>query len=800
MDPSMQARSAPQVQQPDYALGPPKAATSQSMTPANMELLYRNAQLKTELRMVKEQLAQAQQSTQYLLQLMSSSAIAVNAHATRSEEPRHQYHENASAVRKDSVFDALGTSSETTSYSKLLNFGVDEQPLLDDGAEEGIIDTPSLVPEAHVTEREHVRDSIGLGISHGISPDTSLALSSEGTTTSSSFSGNIATNQPGFSIRQSNGAAVFIPTPTIGMTPESSFSSSASSEPLPFLGHEHRSLAGKAFVWVDMSPEELTDVVARYAREHPRHTAEQYRAYFEELIRPAYYQQEKEKEAARAAAIEVRGVKAGNVEADGLVRPVQGSRLEVIGEPISSEPALEDNTSQLPAQDQEVIDALESVAGVVAADAVESLTEKSPQGLEHSMHADANFTSPLAPESDALASETCASSSNAPIETEGTLANSIDPPQQRADLRPQEEQDPNAAEPIPTTGYQPPRLYNPDALNDAKLLQAEFQHGGASRGRRGRDQLPPPPRVEHDDGPLSTGYYGRRRDFESSDRRDSKGPAGPDRALRSATSYITYPDETHELFATPAEGDAHPFRTVLISDIPIGTSLAEVLDHVRGGNVFSAICLDTAGMRTTPPLTTNCALVTFVDGRQARKSVKSHSTSRSYPFTVKLLETVSRPIPGRVQADIKQHNLSRILFVHDSKRLWTPNEVVLQLMRSGVRNPLKAETDAEVSGLMLFHFASMAEAKTAWNAVRRDHTFFGDVECGFFADPCGKPMGGNLGNDAADEVKQAVEAQDDDGEAEEDVAGEAQKLMQPKARYEQGIHSENSICAIMFEG
>jgi hypothetical protein len=211
------------------------------------------------------------------------------------------------------------------------------------------------------------------------------------------------------------------------------------------------------------------------------------------------------------------------------------------------------------------------------------------------------------------------------------------------------------------------------------------------------------------------------------------------------------PMSIEDLFAQAEDDEEDAMRTIVISGIPPNIILSSVLDAVRGGTVYKAEMLVTAGMRTTPPIETNSVMITFIHGRDAQNTAHEYTAERALSFsstegeapspaTVQLITTVSRPIPWWTSRALRQHNLTRVLFIHDHHQRWQLDQVVRQIIatRPDVPQPLKAFIDPEVVGLMLLEFASMSEAKAAWDAVNRNYYFFQDVSRGFAVDPCSR--------------------------------------------------------------
>ncbi|KAF2212598.1 hypothetical protein CERZMDRAFT_84257 [Cercospora zeae-maydis SCOH1-5] len=762
----------------------------EGMSQSFMNLVYRNAQLETELRLVKEQLVQSHQSTQYLLGLLSGSSKA-DPQGDRIDNNALKFHcdTNTRGPRKDSVADVLEKAKECDPLAPLVSFE-ETDCLIDIDAPETAADNAKVMSQAHMPSQKLIKDTVGLGISQTNSSHSSFALTTEEATPSSNFDNPTSGQQSDFTIRQSDGTVLVVPTPQVGDSFETPPRKMQSSDPYPFSGHEHRRLAGNAFVWVDMTPDELSKAIANWAKENPRHTAEEYRTYFEDIIRPAYHERARETAKARESPVKNQGVKNQGAVQDNGESDAKSSQCGVgQGEVKSVSSPDSESSNEPPSGTQTLIDRRRPVGDTAVPEGKDDDGgEPFPQAHSKQVElpaVDPESTNEAPPSSPSVLSLRLSQTQGASLEHSDSASE---------------------AEPVPvpatgtqsTTDYQPPRLFNPTALGDAKALQADFRsRGPPSRGRRHVDR--------------STGS-------ERHDSKASRYAEGGDRPGFRGTAYTAYPNTVEELFATPADGDHDSQRTVLVGNIPTSATLFEVLEAVRGGPVFSSIFVETTGMRTKPAIDTNTALVTFVRGGSARAFVKQSTRhpSSTNTFSVRLLPSTSRPIPARLLSDIRQHHLTRILFINDTGQVWTANEVALQLIHDGVRHPLQAESHAEVPGLLLFHFASIAEAETAWFVVGRDHAFFGNVERGYFADPCGTPdadpdadVEGKEEQKQAvvsvEEVEKGVEQSGDemeDGQHEGDNNGQPEEVLPnpPRMPYRDGIHTEVAYQSIMFEG
>lgn len=83
-------------------------------------------------------------------------------------------------------------------------------------------------------------------------------------------------------------------------------------------------------------------------------------------------------------------------------------------------------------------------------------------------------------------------------------------------------------------------------------------------------------------------------------------------------------------------------RTVLVTKIPIGMLLSEVLDHLKSDRILVASFAGTAGMKTCPPIESNAAIVEFLDNVDAQMYVDTYEKDKM--FEVVLVATPTRPL------------------------------------------------------------------------------------------------------------------------------------------------------------
>lgn len=655
-----------------------------------IQLLYRNAQLETELRLVNEQLAQAHNANQYLLGRLSQSANGTQA--ANSNQP-HQVpptsdvgsnDPNTSSLspadraekRKDSLIDFDGDTEENGETDELIRFEEDREALSwSKKPEQRRNRDPSKVKhEAEsITPRQPLsKASVGLGISNAYPcyPSQYPRTSRDGAP---------------FRIYQSDGTSYDLPIPASGNKNGSThLTSSPAPRPFPFQDGVHNALLGRACFLEDETKEERAEHWNEYAKRDERHTAKEYEAYYEHVIRPLYLAKMQERE------------QAANKSVKNAPQPKEEPATENLLE-FDPQQNVEETSSTADTVVGDLKHGSEPHAEEVAPTL--NITPDPAAGDKRSVAYDINASSSAAPEVHTVQEVVCrnedASSTEAMAPSSTTTSTDISTP-----------------------GVHTPVMTPSANLGAAKAFQQQLRIGELRHHAFPRRSSPRTPRYVYDSPPQNC------------------------------------PFSTADLLGKPAEGDRHPCRTVLITNIPSTTTLHSVLSNIKNaGKIFSATYLDTAGMRTTPKVETNTVLLTFVSGKRAENFAKRHNTEEEtiflssstesipYKANVTLLHTPTRPIPAYILRQVRENNLSRVLFVHDHLQRWDLDQVEYELLRGGARKPFHISYDAEVTGLMVFEFASLAEGKKAWEVVQRDYGFFQGVGHGFYGDPCEGKVG-----------------------------------------------------------
>jgi hypothetical protein len=96
---------------------------------------------------------------------------------------------------------------------------------------------------------------------------------------------------------------------------------------------------------------------------------------------------------------------------------------------------------------------------------------------------------------------------------------------------------------------------------------------------------------------------------------------------------------THSFYST----DPSLRRTVLVTNIPVGMVLSDVLDeHLKSDRILAAKFAGTAGMKTTPPIESNAAIIEFLDNGDAQIYVDVYAGHKV--FGLMIVATPTRPL------------------------------------------------------------------------------------------------------------------------------------------------------------
>jgi hypothetical protein len=465
-----------------------------------------------------------------------------------------------------------------------------------------------------------------------------------------------------------------------------------------FADGEHNQLAGYACFIEDMSEEEQDEYWRRRGRDG-RHSAEDWRKYYEEVVRPTYLAKVKQREGAVAGASSAKlTAKEGQDEVDG------GVDSSLVAAAVNgSDPAEQ---------------------GIYA-------SRWAPQPAEGRPDSHDDSTA---------------------VPSRGELSQSSSPPSSTPDTT-------KARSSTNENGTFPKESSSVDILDGNSNVQA-LAPEQVTEDTLVHDVLPsgvPAPLVLEDLPPLPDTLSAAeksllpKRSFEPSRapaqliRTPPTGPSPQWTTPRRIDSPL-FPAYEPVLFFQFGSPHTWLYHTVCISNIPVMVSLAEVLAQVRGGKIVTATYHSTAGMNTVPPMTGNTVIVLFLGSRKAMEFVdfcQSHplrlparDEGQITTARVTLIQTPTRPLPSQLLYDMRERNLSRVLFILDAEHRWMPEDAIQAMLKHipSIKRPIAAGRDED--GILYFEFADVRDAADAWNAVEEATWFFVGASKGFWPDPC----------------------------------------------------------------
>lgn len=674
-------------------------------------LRYRIIQLETELRLAKQQLRDAQNGTQYLLNCLSNQHHCIShQHAqTQFETTRDAGYmvNNFGATIENSqvpfVHSRPGISShvQTTNFrdgkalnqeTELLTFDdqdysshqENDSPESFDSTQstlpcDSLIDSPVDSPPTPFTPPSLARDTsgtprkpiaIGLGISNICTPPISPL-------THSPADWQVCPRTPS------------------PLQAESIF-------PIlrPFADHEHNRLMGSAVFIEDMSPFEQMHHWQSLAVKDHRHAAAEWKVYYEDVVRPAYLRKLGVSNKPDDMAEDDREVKVEDPQDYDCKRPGANSVVAAQGLVASKWASKESACHQT--------DPRMSNGVCVAGNAKESLVDqKLTRSIPGSLEARDLIDVPhLVGDSATTQNRTIATDQVAKaIELTKPLTK---PKEESAEHAlsatteiPFEVKTPEE----PILRHLPNDQHYPDAI-DAKVSASSFNLSPATGG-------------------------------------------SPQRRCN------IFPQDATDILYKYTSKDATLCQTILVSDIPPSTTLTTVLSKFRdAGKIVSAKLHHIACMKTSPPMGGDSATIVFLQSGRATAFVKScrkkpisfealgneDSTEfKGVEARVDLVPTPTRPLEPKLLDDFSR-GLTRILWlqIDMTANLTTPlspEAVICEFARCGIARPLSFGWKG--AGLIEFEFADARDAGDAWGIVDREHWFFGrGCKKGFERDPC----------------------------------------------------------------
>lgn len=391
-----------------------------------------------------------------------------------------------------------------------------------------------------------------------------------------------------------------------------------SQEEPTFLAHEHRLLAGFACFIEDLEPDEYRKYWFKYCRSHSKHTAYEWRMYYETEIQPAFCQR-----AVREAAPSPEG--RGDSKLMDLIdidEELDIGEVLQTSESGSSAAALPESGKDVGANGSDILLSSQAAAVNSEDEEVEEVFEtESPEseGCATTLPEDDKDLEANAPE--ILLNGQTAIVHSDDEKVEETVETKTSENECSAVASPEDDKHAEASVPEIFVNGEAAVFHPKDARAD-ETLEKETPHA-----------QPVDSKIQQ---PFKAGLAHSKHAQTTSETIET-GRARPVH-MRSVSKEEIKVIPIPAFSPSSSTTDPNLRRGVLITDISVGTALKEVLEGVDSSAIDRASLLKTAGMKTSPPMTSETALVEFCDGRVARE----FCAGRKECGFVRLIETETR--------------------------------------------------------------------------------------------------------------------------------------------------------------
>jgi len=723
------------------------------------QLHCRNAALETELRLVKEQLAQAHANTNYLLSTFTSqqtqqeritigqlqarldvvlaenSSLRNNTLAQQDLGGSQSAHPLRTCPKRSQVQSLqaqlpspLASADEQNSAPGNNGYFAQADDLLGFQAEDGIASdevevSPSQAPNAPV----HVALSANSSLL-----DTPFKQQIDLFQAAQRGVVNKRNGELSHTINHADGTISFVMLTPESPLPELSGPTNSSPAFQPptrprwgFTFSDRTYLLGQACWIEDMDDAEYASKWREIARRRPRQTASEWQEYYERTIRSDFYEHEAGKAEARHVTQAACGDREGHGEGD--AGKTGKAKVETFA---GSLEAADDGTEiELHASEEEIDvaqhddDATEAVNEEVVKESISENNSSSPFPIEAEAKFEDLRASRWAPK--LMADRREGIPEVAPTDEARTNRHFVE---------------------LPTV-----EQYCAEQELIAKRLAAERETDQCGLSST---QANPKQKEQCDSRALgSNGVRDHRAPRRGYGRMgDSTHRGGYNNGPPCCHWPTNHPEVLHSNYAH----DPSTLRTVMITNIHPGNTLADVLDKVYGGTILTATYLPLSEMRTKPAMQTDSVMVTFMYASDA--CVFAKDCARHFLFywsekwespikaTVTHIQTPVR-IPGHVPGiqQIRNDGLSRVIYLRDGGD--TEPEGIMSAVLSVLaprsarsyqyaKYPLRMGRNRD--GVLFFEFATVEDAvivKQTMDGVRFNFEHLGS---GYLEDPCEK--------------------------------------------------------------
>ena len=792
-------------------------------------LRCQNAALETELRVVRDQLAQANNATVFLASTFSNARPGRDEHVSRLQvQLKRALAENArlrrlvldecSAEQRVKASKALD-SHDTDRKMRAMSF-TDGSLTANSGDTDLLvsyedyrstlfrIDSPMYRQSRNLSEAAII-DKLNKGsesdpvcIDSGLQRAPAQVFAANLSNLSLKTPAHTFTNADGSTIE------VLVPSTAGPSTPAregTDLPLSTPATPMPryrrleFDQYDRSHLLSRA-TWLEgMGGEEYAEVWTDLGKKKPRHSAEEWQEYYEEIVRPEWYAQEEAKAKAAEEQERQRAPEAG-ARCASRDQTASSAYWQNAGEPAGfgetdGEAGSGGQCGGESSVRKEIAPALE-IAG----------SHKSPLSHSHKF-ADSSATcsgdgegadSRLATQQSDLAMAACVGVKPVARPADGHSDGVIEAPgmlQAALKISAIDWESKKVDSPLTESDESPP--WKESELGQDTALPQAAEQGDSPVGQFHSTPMLTPPEhpvpVEGCDHTLAQPSDRPTTNLDHVEGRRSNPPLKKERWPRCCNRPYHEEELKHEHF----RHDPSVLRNVEIKGIPPNMLLADILDLVRGGQILGAVYIDLVALNFRPgsEARSNMAVITFLYAREAllyvqrcRKEPSLLSVTsrdgRTTMLTLRLLRYPILPFDHVSIGDVRDKRLSRILYLHDDGKHSADSALGWMNARLGKRDagrwPLRAGRDKE--GMLVFEFKSVHDAVLMKQAMDGMLWEFGHMPKGFLMDPCQIPFPKSDDAESADAFAQVQDTDDAFKEPEKGV--KASKILDSGCKVE----------------
>lgn len=189
----------------------------------------------------------------------------------------------------------------------------------------------------------------------------------------------------------------------------------------------------------------------------------------------------------------------------------------------------------------------------------------------------------------------------------------------------------------------------------------------------------------------------------------------------------------------PGPSERNIYRTILVQGLSSDTTMHQILQNIRGGEVVDAKLLETSKLTGS-----NSALIVFLHERAAmayEEYAKTHSlTINNQMVTVKVVNSPTYPTRTGLKKAIEDLQHTRCLEIHNFPRQVSESQLRLDLRASAHMHGDRVEhLKMRKDGILEVHYSSIGYAGQGFGIFTTYRLYKACKAC-FVPDPCAQPL------------------------------------------------------------